>query len=102
MHDDMRVLGSNGSVCGVSGGFPAGPGYPPGSHVPRAGPIFLTGARPRHPVPAAAFATAPIPPFNISRPPKIRRQRSRSSYVRSCDVLTPQLSVDSQDTNETI
>jgi len=99
-HGDMRVLGSNTGVGGVGGGLPAGPGCA-GSHL-RTGPIFMTGPRPRHPATVAAFATTPIPPFNISRPPKIRRQRSRSSYVRSCDVLTPQLSVESQDTNDTI
>jgi len=98
MHGDIRMLGSNNGV-GVGGGLPTGPGCA-GSHL-RTGPIFLSGARPRHPA-AATFTTTPIPPFNISRPPKIRRQRSRSSYVRSCDSLTPQLSVESQDTNDTI
>ncbi|XP_069987107.1 R3H domain-containing protein 1 isoform X6 [Penaeus vannamei] len=97
MQSDMRIFGGASGLPntgGMSGGCLPGGGAP--AHM-RAAPLLLTGTRPRHP---NAFTPTPIAPLSLARPPKVRRQRSRTSYVRSTEVMTPQLSVEGQESND--
>ncbi|XP_069948722.1 R3H domain-containing protein 1 isoform X4 [Cherax quadricarinatus] len=96
MQSDMRIFGGTSGLPntgGMSGGSLPGGGAP--GHI-RAAPLLLTGARPR---PPNAFTPNPLAPLSL-RPPKVRRQRSRTSYVRSTEVMTPQLSVEGQESND--
>ncbi|XP_050733307.1 R3H domain-containing protein 1-like isoform X3 [Eriocheir sinensis] len=97
MQSDMRIFGGTSGLPntgGMSGGSLAGSGAP----APlRAGPLLLAGTRPRHP---NAFTPTPLAPLSLARPPKVRRQRSRTSYTRSSEVMTPQMSVEGQESNE--
>ncbi|XP_045607277.1 cAMP-regulated phosphoprotein 21 isoform X5 [Procambarus clarkii] len=97
MQSDMRIFGGTSGLPntgGMSGGSLPGGGAP--GHI-RAAPLLLAGARPRHP---NAFTPTPLAPLSLARPPKVRRQRSRTSYVRSTEVMTPQLSVEGQESND--
>ncbi|XP_042210603.1 R3H domain-containing protein 1-like isoform X3 [Homarus americanus] len=97
MQSDMRIFGGTSGLPntgGMSGGSLPGGGAP--GHM-RAAPLLLAGARPRHP---NAFTPTPLAPLSLARPPKVRRQRSRTSYVRSTEVMTPQLSVEGQESND--
>lgn len=93
----MRIFGGTSGLHnagGMSAGSLAGGGAP--GHL-RAAPLLLAGARHRHP---NAFTPTPLPPLSLARPPKVRRQRSRTSYTRSSETMTPQLSVEGQEANE--
>ncbi|XP_068241701.1 protein encore-like isoform X5 [Palaemon carinicauda] len=97
MQSDMRIFGGTSGLPntgGMGGGTLPGGGAP--GHM-RATPLILTGTRPRHP---NAFTPTPLTPISLARPPKVRRQRSRTSYVRNADTMTPQLSVEGQESNE--
>ncbi|XP_066973580.1 cAMP-regulated phosphoprotein 21 isoform X3 [Macrobrachium rosenbergii] len=97
MQSDMRIFGGTSGLPntgGMGGGTLPGGGAP--GHM-RATPLILTGTRPRHP---NAFTPTPLAPISLARPPKVRRQRSRTSYVRNADTMTPQLSVEGQESNE--
>ncbi|XP_045135063.1 cAMP-regulated phosphoprotein 21-like isoform X5 [Portunus trituberculatus] len=97
MQSDMRIFGGTSGLPntgGMSGGSLAGGGAP---GPLRAGPLLLAGTRPRHP---NAFTPTPLAPLSLARPPKVRRQRSRTSYTRNSDVMTPQMSVEGQESNE--
>ncbi|KAK7072948.1 hypothetical protein SK128_006995 [Halocaridina rubra] len=97
MQSDMRIFGGTNGLPNTSG--LSGANLTSGSassHI-RAAPLILTGTRPRHPT---AFTPTPLAPLSLARPPKVRRQRSRTSYIRNTEVMTPQLSVEGQETNE--
>ncbi|XP_071541861.1 uncharacterized protein enc isoform X3 [Panulirus ornatus] len=97
MQSDMRIFGGTSGLPntgGMSGSSLPGGGAP--GHI-RTAPLLLAGTRPRHP---NAFTPTPLAPLSLARPPKVRRQRSRTSYVRSTDIMTPQLSVEGQESND--
>lgn len=93
----MRIFGGTSGLAntgGMSGGGLPGGGAP--GHI-RAAPFLLAGARPRQP---NAFTPTPLASLSLARPPKVRRQRSRTSYTRNSEVMTPQLSVEGQESND--
>ena len=68
--DDLRLLGGTSGLCGIDSS----------SSIRPTGPIFISGPRPRHPLNASH-----ITQFNLSRPPKVKRQKSRTCCLRSSD-----------------